>query len=36
MLLCPIPKIQHILSEREKVKHYHYLVENLEIPYIRD
>jgi hypothetical protein len=36
MLLCLIPKIPHILSEREKAKHHHCLGENPPISHIRD
>jgi hypothetical protein len=36
MLLYLIPKISHILSEREKAKHHHCLGKVLEIPHMRD
>jgi hypothetical protein len=36
MLLCLIPKIPHILSEREKEKHHHFLGKDPEIPYMGD
>jgi hypothetical protein len=36
MLLCLIPKIPHILSEREKAKHHHCLGKDPKIPNMRD
>jgi hypothetical protein len=36
MLLCLIPKIPYILSEREKVKHYNCLGKDPQIPHMRD
>jgi hypothetical protein len=36
MLLCLIPKIPHILSEREKAKHHHCLGKDPQIPQMRD
>jgi hypothetical protein len=36
MLLCLIPKIPHILSEREKAKHDHCLGKDSQIPHMRD
>jgi hypothetical protein len=35
-LLCLIPKIPHILSEREKAKYHHCLGKDPKIPYMRD
>jgi hypothetical protein len=36
MLLCLIPKIPYILSEKEKVKHHHFLGKDPQIPHMRD
>jgi hypothetical protein len=36
MLLYLIPKIPHILSEREKAKHYHCLGKDPQILQMRD
>jgi hypothetical protein len=36
MLLYIIPKISHILSERDKAKHHHCLGKNPQIPHMRD
>jgi hypothetical protein len=36
MLLCLIPKIPHILSEREKAKHHHCLGKDPQVPHMRD
>jgi hypothetical protein len=36
MLLCLIPKIPHILSEREKAKYHHCLGKDPQIPHMRD
>jgi hypothetical protein len=36
MLLCLIPKIPHILNEREKAKHHHCLGKDPKIPNMRD
>jgi hypothetical protein len=36
MLLCLIPKIRYILSEREKAKHHHCLGKDPQIPHMRD
>jgi hypothetical protein len=36
MLLCLIPKLPHILSEREKAKHHYCLGKDPQIPHMRD